>query len=179
MRGWVLQVRLQKILAQATSLSRRAAEAAIKDGKVRVGGVVVTKLGTKADPWRDRITFLGKPVRVTKQRIYIAFNKPRNTIVSKSDPEERPLIWDRLPTDMKDALNSAGRLDFDTEGLIILTNDGELIYKLTHPSSDIWKTYYAKVSGVPDGVKLESLKRGIKLTDGVTRPARVDILRQT
>ncbi|OGQ47816.1 MAG: hypothetical protein A3I09_02960 [Deltaproteobacteria bacterium RIFCSPLOWO2_02_FULL_47_10] len=174
-----MQQRLQKILAQATSLSRRSAEDAIKKGLVRLNGCVVTRLGTKADPAVDRITLEGKQVRPLGQKIYIAFNKPRGALVSKSDPEGKPLIWDKLHSEMKGILNSAGRLDFDSEGLLILTNDGQLIFKLTHPSSDIWKTYHVKVSGLPDMEKVKGLREGIMLTDGKTKPAKVTLLRKT
>lgn len=172
-------MRLQKILAQATDLSRRAAEQAIKDGLVKVNGVIVTKMGSLADPDHDRVALRNKQVRIFKQKIYIAFNKPRNTIVSKSDPEGRPLIWDRMNPELKEVLNSAGRLDFDSEGLILLTNDGELIFKLTHPSCEIWKTYYVKVTGIPSDEKIEQLRHGVRLEDGVTQPAKVTYLRKT
>ncbi len=151
----------------------------MRKGLVKVNGIVVTKLGSTADPDRDRINLAGKAVRVFKQKIYIAFNKPRNTIVSKSDPEGRPLIWDRMNKDIKEILNSAGRLDFDSEGLLLLTNDGDLIYKLTHPSHEIWKTYYVKVSGIPTDEKIEKLRKGILLDDGMTEPANVTYLRKT
>lgn len=174
-----MQERLQKILAQATKLSRRSAEEAIENGEVRVNGIVVTKLGTKADPDKDRIYYAGKTVKPVRQKLYILFNKPKNTIVSKSDPEGRPTIWDRLNKDMREILNSAGRLDFDSEGLLILSNDGKLIFKLTHPSCEIWKTYYVKVSGQIEKEKLEQLKNGIKLEDGITAPAKIAFLRSS
>jgi pseudouridine synthase len=171
--------RLQKILAKSTSLSRRAAEGVIRNGLVSVNGHVVTKLGTKADPVRDKITVSGKVVRPSRHDIYIVFNKPRNTIVSKSDPEGRPTIWDRLSQEMKSSLNSAGRLDFDSEGLILLTNDGSLINKMTHPSGKVSKTYLVKISGIPNESSLECLKKGIVLEDGKTQPALVKIIRKT
>ncbi|MBI2092285.1 MAG: rRNA pseudouridine synthase [Deltaproteobacteria bacterium] len=171
--------RLQKILAKSTSLSRRAAEEAIKNGFVSVNGHVVTKLGTKADAIRDKITVSGKIARPVRYNIYIAFNKPRNTIVSKSDPEGRPTIWNRLSTEMKESLNSAGRLDFDSEGLILLTNDGDMINKITHPSGKVSKTYLVKTSGIPDESGLKALKEGIVLEDGKTQPAAVKIIRKT
>lgn len=174
-----MQERLQKILAQGTKLSRRAAENAIRDGLVRVNGVVVTRLGSKADPDNDKITYNGRPVRIAGQKIYILFNKPRNVIVSKTDPEGRETIWDRLNPGMKDTLNSAGRLDYDSEGALLLTNDGILINKLTHPSQEIWKTYYVKVSGHPTDEKMAKLRGGILLEDGMTLPAKVNFLRRT
>lgn len=174
-----MKERLQKILARATELSRRSAEEAIRSGLVKLNGVVVTKMGTLADPDKDKITIEGRPVKPIRQKIYIAFNKSRNTIVSKSDPEGRPTIWDRLHPEMKDILNSAGRLDFDSEGLIVLTNDGQLIYKLTHPSCEIWKTYYVKVSGHVSAEDMNKLRQGILLEDGMTFPSKVNFLRKT
>ncbi len=171
--------RLQKILAQTTDLSRRAAEKAIKDGLVKVNGKVVTEMGVKADPFKDEIVYKGRAIRAHYPRIYIAFFKPRNTIVSKSDPQERPTIWDRMHKDMAACLNSAGRLDFESEGLLILTNDGEALNRLTHPSHELWKTYYVKVSGIPDEKKLDAMRIGVKLDDGITLPARVKFLKQT
>jgi len=174
-----MQLRLQKILAQGTDLSRRAAEEAISEGKVKVNGIVVTKLGSKADPAKDRISLSGKPVKMFTKKIYIAYYKPRNTIVSKSDPEDRPLIWDRLPKEMRELLNSAGRLDFDSEGLLILSNDGDLIYKLTHPSCKVWKKYFVKVSGIPSDEAIKELQDGVLLDDGMTEPAKVKMLKST
>lgn len=174
-----MEQRLQKILAQGTNLSRRAAEVAIKDGEVRVNGVVVSKLGSKADPEKDRIIYKGKQVRLIRQKIYIILNKPRNTIVSKTDEKGRPTIWDRLHADMREILNSAGRLDFDSEGLLILTNDGSFIHKITHPSSELWKTYYVKVSGIPKEEEIEKLRNGVKLDDGMTLPAKIEWVRST
>jgi pseudouridine synthase len=174
-----MQIRLQKILAQGTSLSRRAAEDAIKNGDVQINGTVVTKMGTKADPLKDRIALGGKPIRFIQNSIYIIYNKPRNVIVSKKDELGRPTIWDRLHKDMRSMLNSAGRLDFDSEGLLILTNDGALINKLTHPSASLWKVYQVKVRGIVPFAKLEELRHGVKLDDGVTLPAKVSMLRTT
>jgi len=174
-----MKIRLQKILASATNLSRRSAEDAIRNGSVKVNGEVVIKLGTKADPEKDRITLDGKPVRPAGRKIYVAYNKPRNVIVSKRDELDRPTIWYRLHKDMRTLLNSAGRLDFDSEGLLILTNDGELINRLTHPSASIWKSYQVKVRGIVPFAKLEELRNGIKLEDGVTLPAKVSLIRTT
>lgn len=174
-----MKVRLQKILAQSTSLSRRAAEKAIEQGLVKVNNVVITKLGSCADPDKDKITFAGERVRPLRQKIYVLYNKPRNTIVSKNDPEGRPTIWDRLSPEMKDVLNAAGRLDFESEGLLILTNDGELINQLTHPKGELWKTYHVRIGGVPKEADLEKLRRGVSLDDGKTLPAKVKLLRST
>ena len=105
-------------------------------------------------------------------RTYLAFFKPHNTMVTKSDPEGRPLIWDILPG-LKEKLNSVGRLDFDSEGLIILTDDGDFINLLTHPRHEVWKTYSARVKGEPSQADLDLLKKGVELSDGPTIPARV------
>jgi len=174
-----MKERLQKILANATSLSRRSAEKAIAEGRVKINGEVVTKMGTTADPEKDVIVYDGGRIKPINFRLYIIFNKPRNTMVTKSDPEGRPTIWDRLPAEMKKVLNSAGRLDFDSEGLLFLTNDGELINKLTHPKGELWKTYHVKLGGVPTELELDRLRNGIKLDDGVTLPAKARIVKKT
>lgn len=164
--------RLQKIIAQATELSRRAAEKVIAEGLVSVNGHVVTKLGTCIDPYSDAVFYKGRRLLTHQPKIYLAFNKPRNYMVTKSDPEDRPTIWDCLDK-WKDKVNSAGRLDFDSQGLMILTNDGQLLNRLTHPSKEIDKNYNVKVKGRPSEEALDILRNGVKLEDGITRPATV------
>lgn len=166
------KIRLQRMIALASSLSRRAAEAAIESGDVAVNGEVVTQLGTSVDPLRDAVTLRGVPLRIAAQRTYIAYFKPRNLMVTKSDPEGRPTIWDELK-EWKDKLNSVGRLDFDSEGLLLLTDDGLFLNLLTHPRHEIWKVYRARVKGEPSAGTLASLRDGLELSDGRTLPARV------
>lgn len=152
--------RLQKILALTTDLSRRAAETAIQRGEVAVNGKVVTELGAKAIPGVDRIAYQGLLLRMPSRRIFIAFNKPRNTMVTTSDPQGRDTIWSYL-NKWKGRVNPIGRLDFQTEGLLLLTNDGALQNRLTHPKYHVKKIYQVKVEGVPTAKQLERLKKGM------------------
>lgn len=164
--------RLQKILAQAGIASRRKCEDLIVAGKVEVNGEVVTTLGTKADPDQDIITVSGRPIR-NEKKVYLVMNKPKGVITSASDPEGRKIVSDYL-RDIKERVYPVGRLDYDTEGLLLLTNDGEFANLLTHPKHHVPKTYMATVKGVPHGSELDKLKAGIMLDDGMTAPADVE-----
>ncbi|OAB46957.1 pseudouridine synthase [Paenibacillus antarcticus] len=164
--------RLQKILAQAGIASRRKCEDLIVAGKVEVNGEVVTTLGTKADPDQDIITVSGRPIR-NEKKVYLVMNKPKGVITSASDPEGRKIVSDYL-RDIKERVYPVGRLDYDTEGLLLLTNDGEFANLLTHPKHHVPKTYMATVKGVPHGTELDKLKQGIMLDDGMTAPADVE-----
>lgn len=164
--------RLQKILAQAGVASRRKCEELILAGKVQVNGVIVTELGTKADPAADVITVNGKRVGA-EQKLYLLFNKPKGVITSASDPKGRKIVTDYLKG-IKERVYPVGRLDYDTEGLLLLTNDGEFAHLLTHPKHHVPKTYLATVKGVPHGDSLEKLKKGVMLDDGMTAPAEVE-----
>lgn len=168
-------MRLQKMIARACELSRRAAEKAILSGHVTVNGKTVSILGTKVNPKEDRVCVNGRPVSLPERFFYIAYNKPCGLLVTKDDPQGRPTIWDRLPK-WKKLLNSAGRLDLNSEGLLILTNDGALINALTHPRHLVSKVYRVKVKGVPTTSSVDRLKSGIRLEEGMTRPARVKVL---
>ncbi|HEY4391075.1 MAG TPA: pseudouridine synthase [Paenibacillus sp.] len=164
--------RLQKILANAGVASRRKCEELILNGKVMVNDEVVTTLGTKADPNVDVITVNGKTIGAEK-KVYIVFNKPKGVITSASDPQGRKIVTDYLKG-IKERLYPVGRLDYDTEGLLILTNDGDFAHLLTHPKHHVSKTYLATVKGVPHGTELEKLKQGIMLEDGMTAPAEAE-----
>ncbi|MED4956295.1 pseudouridine synthase [Paenibacillus macerans] len=164
--------RLQKILAGAGVASRRKCEELILSGKVQVNGETVTELGTKADPAADVITVDGKPIGAEK-KLYLVFNKPKGVITSASDPQGRKIVTDYLKG-VKERVYPVGRLDYDTEGLLLLTNDGEFAHLLTHPKHHVPKTYLATVKGVPHGDDLEKLKKGIMLEDGITAPAEVE-----
>ncbi|WP_373233144.1 pseudouridine synthase [Cohnella sp.] len=167
-----MEERLQKVLANAGVASRRKCEDLITAGKVMVNGEVVTALGVKADPTVDVITVSGKPIK-KENKLYIMFNKPKGVITSVSDPQGRSVVTDYLK-EIKERLYPVGRLDYDSEGLLLLTNDGDLAHKLTHPSHHVPKTYHATVERVPHGNALERLQNGIKLEDGVTAPAQVE-----
>lgn len=160
------------MIALSSSLSRRAAEKAIVGGRVSVNGEKIAVLGTTVDPRLDRVMLDSSELAIKATGYYIAYNKPRGVLVTKSDPHGRPTVWDDL-ANFKDSLNSVGRLDFDSEGLLLLTNDGDFLNKLTHPRHEIWKTYRVRVKGEPTENSIERLKRGIELKDGKTLPAKV------
>lgn len=165
-------MRLQRMIALSSELSRRAAETAIVAGEVTVNGTTVTELGTSVDPHSDKVTLRGNLLTLQAQRTYLAFFKPRNVMVTKSDPEGRPTIWDHLKT-FQDRLNAVGRLDFESDGLLLLTDDGDFLNQMTHPRHEIWKTYRVRVKGSPSLQQLRQLESGVQLTDGKTLPARV------
>ena len=152
-------VRLQKFLADAGVASRRAGEQYILDGRVEVNGQVVRLLGTKVDPLHDRISVDGKPLRA-KRKLYVALNKPKGCVCSRKDEFERPTIYELLPKEW-DNLYSVGRLDYDTEGLIFLTNDGQFALRLTHPRYEITKKYVVTVDGRVEQEMLEKFVRGV------------------
>jgi 23S rRNA pseudouridine2605 synthase len=163
--------RLQKIISQAGIASRRHAEQLIVDGHVKVNGKVVTELGVKVEPGRDVITVNGQKV-AGEEKVYILLNKPRGIVTTLRDPQGRKTVAN-LITDITVRLYPVGRLDYNTEGLLLMTNDGELTHALTHPSHNIYKTYVAEVVGRPSEEKLDKLRIGVKLEDGVTAPAKV------
>ena len=162
--------RLQKIISQAGIASRRHAEKMIVDGRVAVNGKVTKELGMKVEP-SDHVSIDGKPL-AREKHVYIIMNKPRGYITTLSDPEGRKTVTDLL-SDIDERVYPVGRLDYGTEGLLLLTNDGDLTHGLTHPSKHVIKTYLAKVKGIPADEKLTRLRRGIKLEDGTTAPAEV------
>ena len=170
--------RLQKVLAHAGVASRRSAERLIAGGRVTVNGSVVTELGTKVDPAHDAIKVDGKRVGAPPSgRTYLVLNKPRGVVTTLSDPEGRPTIKDFL-RGIKARVYPVGRLDFHSEGLLILTDDGTLARNLMHPSRGVEKTYLVKVKGQPEPEILSRLSRGIPLDGKRTGPARVRIVRR-
>lgn len=164
--------RLQKVLAQAGIASRRKCEEYITSGRVTVNDKQVTELGTKVDPDTDVILVDGKPIR-RQSKLYLMLNKPKGVITSSKDPEGRKVVTDFLPG-IKERVYPVGRLDYDTEGLLILTNDGEFANLMTHPKHHIPRTYHATVKGTIHGSVLDKLKSGVKLDDGMTAPAEAD-----
>jgi pseudouridine synthase len=170
-------IRLQKILSAAGISSRRAAERLILEGRVSVNGATVRELGTRADPDRDDIRVDGRRVKGPARRRYILLNKPAGYITSRSDPQQRPTVLELLPG-VTEYLYPVGRLDFESEGLLLLTNDGDLAARLTHPRYGVEREYEALVRGVPDPRALARLSRGIELDDGRTAPARVTLDRR-
>lgn len=165
--------RLQKIISAAGITSRRASEALIVNGQVSVNGVVVTELGSKADPSKDSITVDGKPLKISSQRLYILLNKPPGYITALKDSQNRPLVTDLLK-DMPERVYPVGRLDYNTEGLLLLTNDGEWANRLMHPRHEIEKEYHVRVRGKVLDQQLKRMAEGVELEDGMTAPAVVN-----
>ena len=155
--------RLQKIIASAGITSRRKAEELITQGRVAVNGQIVSELGSKADPERDHIKIDGKLLRATHRNVYILLNKPKGYVTTVSDPEQRPTVMD-LVKNVGQRIYPVGRLDYLSEGLLLLTNDGELANHLTRAASHVAKTYMVKVSGQPAEHDIEKLRRGIRIS---------------
>ncbi len=166
--------RLQKILSQAGIASRRASEQLMLDGRVTVNGTTVTELGSKADPAHDDIRVDGSRIKVVQDHRYILLNKPRGYVTTRSDPEKRPTVIDLIG--IREYVYPVGRLDFESEGLLLLTNDGDLAAKLTHPRYGVIRVYEARVLGVPDAHDLARLARGIMIDGKRTAPADVVLL---
>lgn len=170
-------VRLNKYLSECGVASRRKADELIAEGAVIVNGKKVYELGTKITPGQDRITVNGKPVKPATHRVYILFHKPKNVVTTMEDPAGRPTIADffeRLPV----RVFPVGRLDWDTEGMILLTNDGEFAQKVNHPSEEILKTYMVKVNGRPTSEQLERLKNGISVIGGRVSARHIERVRR-
>jgi 23S rRNA pseudouridine2605 synthase len=172
--------RLQKILAAAGIASRRKAEEIIISGRVSVNGSVVTELGTKADPATDKITVDGKPLQPAQKLLYFVLHKPKGYVTTISDPEGRPTVM-QLMGNQPERLYPVGRLDYASEGLLLMTNDGGLAQQLTKAASHVPKTYHVKISGKPSEQSLERLRNGvtIALDDGrrvKTSPAKIRLL---
>jgi 23S rRNA pseudouridine2605 synthase len=167
--------RLQKILSQAGVASRRAAEQLMIEGRVTVNGATIRELGTKADAAHDDIRVDGRRVKAAERHRYLLLNKPRGYMTTRSDPERRPTVIDLLKG-VREYVYPVGRLDFDSEGLLILTNDGDLAARLTHPSHGVPRVYEARVLGVPDRHDVDRLHRGVSLEGRRTGPADVVLL---
>jgi 23S rRNA pseudouridine2605 synthase len=170
-----MQERLQKVLAKAGIASRRKAEELIKQGKVSVDGRVVTEMGVKVDPEIQEIECDGILVATQEEKVYILLHKPAGVLSTVHDPQGRPIVIDLLHN-IKERVYPVGRLDLDTEGALLLTNDGELAQKILHPSHEVNKTYLARVKGHPDKKKLDALSKGIELDGKQTWPAFIEVL---
>lgn len=168
-------IRLQKFLASAGICSRRKAETYISAGRVSVDGNVVTELGTKIDPTHSSITVDGKIVKEQSNKVYYLLNKPAGFVTTLSDPQGRKVVTSLLKG-VKERVFPVGRLDYDTVGALLLTNDGDLAQKIQHPSFEIFKTYEAIVKGTPTQDNLNKLEQGILLDNKMTAPAKVDAI---
>lgn len=167
--------RLQKVIAKAGIASRRKAEQLITSGQVLVNGKVITELGTKVNLDEDEIKVNGKLLKIPEEKIVLLFYKPKKVITSMKDPKGRETVMDYIDVNLR--VFPIGRLDYDTEGLLLLTNDGELANRLMHPRYEFNKTYEAVVKGIPREEDLDKLRKGILLEDGLTSPAEVVKLR--
>lgn len=168
--------RLQKFMAECGIASRRHAEELIKKGLVKVNGEVVTELGIKIDPDQDVVEYSGKNIKADAQKVYIMMNKPEGYVTTAKDQFGRPTVLD-LIKGVKERVVPVGRLDYDTSGMLILTNDGEAVYKLTHPKNEVNKVYEAKLFGVPDSNTINLFRNGITIDGKKTRPAKIELLR--
>ena len=171
-----MQERLQKVLAKAGVASRRKAEELIRQGKVRVDGKVVTEMGTKVDTEIQSIECDGVTLESQEEKVYILLHKPAGYLSTVDDPQGRPIVTDLLKN-IKERVYPVGRLDLDTEGALLLTNDGELAQRILHPSHEVNKTYVAKVKGRPGKKKLDALSQGIELEGKKTWPANIKVLK--
>ena len=169
-------MRLQKYLALSGVASRRASEKLIADGHVTVNGIVVTEMGVQVDETADRIAVDGAPVQLEEEKHYLAYNKPVGEVTTVSDPEGRATVMDKF-RDYPVRLYPVGRLDFDSEGLLLLTNDGDMMNSLLHPSHEVNKTYLAKVSNRVEEDSIRRLRAGVQLDGRLTSPASVRVVR--
>jgi 23S rRNA pseudouridine2605 synthase len=172
------QERLQKIIARAGFASRREAEAMIRDGRITVNGQIVTELGTKADPSSDHVKVDGKLITRPETHRYILLYKPKEVMTTVEDPQGRPTVID-LVRGIKERIYPVGRLDYHSEGLVLLTNDGELAFRVSHPTHGSVKTYHVKVRGVPEERMIDKLRRGITLEGKRTLPCDIERIRTT
>lgn len=169
-----MQERLQKVLARAGFASRRGAEQLMLEGRVTVNGAVVREMGAKADPDADDVRVDGVRVKARRAHVYLVLNKPRGVVTTRSDPENRETVMSLVPS--VPGLFPVGRLDVTTEGLILLTNDGDFAERVSHPRYEVPRVYHAKVTGVPDEHALGRLRRGVRVEDELMAVDRVRVL---
>lgn len=167
--------RLQKFLANNGIASRRKCEEFIKEGKIKVNGKVVTELGTKIEPDKDVVEYNGQVVKSNEKKIYILLNKPIGYVTTNHDQFERDSVLDLVK--VKERVVPVGRLDMYTSGALILSNDGDFVYKVTHPKHEITKTYTVTLKGIITDEEVQKLREGIQIEDYITRPAKVKILK--
>ncbi|WP_129597105.1 pseudouridine synthase [Anaerophilus nitritogenes] len=170
-------MRLQKYIAHAGIASRRKAEEMIKEGRVKVNDQVIKDMGVEIDLTKDKIYVDGNFIELEQKNVYIMLNKPKGYITTVSDEFHRPTVLDLLK-DIEERIYPVGRLDFDTSGLLLLTNDGDFTYHLTHPKHEVKKTYMAKIKGVPTKEELQKFKNGVDIGEYITAPAHIEIIKQ-
>ena len=170
-----MEERLQKYLAECGIASRRKCEEYITRGKVQVNGKTITELGVKVNPEKDKITFEGKNVKQEERKVYILLNKPIGYVTTSDEQFGRDKVLDLVK--VRERVVPVGRLDMYTSGALILTNDGDFVYKVTHPKHEITKTYTVTVKGIIKNDEVEQLRKGVKIDDYTTRPAKVKILK--
>jgi 23S rRNA pseudouridine2605 synthase len=173
-----MRERLQKILAHAGVASRRRAEELIAQGRVSVNGQIVTELGTKADPEGEVIAVDGKRIRAPEQLVYVLLNKPKNVMSTSTDPKGRPTVLDYVRSKIRQRVYPVGRLDFASEGLLILTNDGEFTKFMTQ-AGVVPKVYHVKVAGQPKEHDIERLRRGISINNERLAPSEIELLTES
>ena len=170
-------MRLNKYIAQAGVCSRRKADELIANGNVKINGAVVTEMGAQVEEG-DKVVVNGKPIEAgTAKKVYVALNKPLGYVTTMSDDKDRLTVAD-LVADIPERLFPVGRLDYNTTGLLIMTNDGDLTYSLTHPKHEVYKTYIATVAGVVSNKRVAQLRKGVDIGGFVTSPAKVKVLKQ-
>ena len=170
------EIRLQKFLANNGVLSRRKAEEAILNGKIKVDGKVITELGTKIKPNVNKVEYEGNLIKNSEEKVYVLLNKPIGYVTTAKDQFNRDIVTD-LIKGVNIKLLPVGRLDMYTSGALILTNDGDFIYRVTHPKHEIEKTYNVTLRGIISNEQVENLKKGVKIDDYITKPAKVKILK--
>lgn len=171
-----MKERLQKIIAKAGICSRRAAETLIREGKVSVDGQIVTEMGVKVDHRVQKVIADRVHVRFTEKKVYVLLNKPEGYVTTMNDPQGRPIVTS-LIKGVSERVYPVGRLDFETKGALILTNDGDLAQRIQHPSFEVKKTYVARVQGKPTSDEITMLENGVELEGKLTSPAKVKVYR--
>lgn len=169
------EVRLQKYLAEAGVTSRRRAEELIKQGKIKVNNEEVTELGTKINPSKDKVEYKGKIVTIHQEKVYILLNKPIGYVTTTKDQFNRDSVLDLVK--VRQRIVPVGRLDMYTSGALILTNDGDFVYQVTHPKHEVEKTYTVTIKGIVKKEEVDMLKKGVKIENYRTRPAKIKILK--
>jgi 23S rRNA pseudouridine2605 synthase len=169
-------VRLQKYIAMSGAASRRAAETMISDGRIKVNDKLVTEQGVKVEIGCDKISLDGRPLELKNKKYYIMLNKPVGYVSSAKDQFDRPTVVDIVKKDINTRIFPVGRLDYDTEGLLLMTNDGDFTYRITHPKYHVEKTYIATIKGGMKIVDMAKLRKGIRIENYTTSPAQAEIL---